>query len=211
MTRKLSKSLPKRGHRGFTLIELIVVIAVIGILAGIAVVILNGIQVSARNAQRKSDLAQLRDAVRQYHLVTGQWPVTAGNPQADILTACGDWPADIKSEFASVGIYNLPKDPLFNGGSKAGNGNCDTGSLTHLYYSMGCLTNVQTANQCKDKNGTVHPIECHGKFAVEIHLEGDNPNDYDNNTSDPDYGKHCVCGWDGRHYNMVVGDDPACQ
>lgn len=195
MSAKRVEKLINKGRRGFTLIELLVVIAVIGVLASIALVNLNGVQVSARNAVRKSDLAQLRDAVKRYHLITGNWPTSAVGPE--ITTACanpggtdGDWPTDLKNEFAAIGIPKLPVDPLFNGGSITSKGDCDTGSPTHLYYGMGCLSNGP---------GT----QCSGNFVVEIHIEG---------TSDPDYktGAHNLCGWDNRHYEQIVGSDPAC-
>lgn len=52
--------------RGFTLIELLVVIAIIGILSGIGLVSLNGAREKARDAQRYSDLGQIRTALAVY-------------------------------------------------------------------------------------------------------------------------------------------------
>lgn len=57
----------KNTKKGFTLIELLVVIAIIGILSAIGLVALNGAREKARDAQRRSDMAQYRTALLLYY------------------------------------------------------------------------------------------------------------------------------------------------
>lgn len=52
--------------KGFTLIELLVVLAIIGILAAMIIASLSGARARARDAQRKSDLRQIKSALEQY-------------------------------------------------------------------------------------------------------------------------------------------------
>lgn len=52
--------------RGFTLVELLLVIAVIGLLAGLIAVNLNKARIKSRDAKRRSDLNQIKTAVEMY-------------------------------------------------------------------------------------------------------------------------------------------------
>jgi type II secretory pathway pseudopilin PulG len=54
--------------RGFTIVEMIVIIVVIGILATVTVVVYNGIQEKARDTKRISDLQTISDAIKVYRI-----------------------------------------------------------------------------------------------------------------------------------------------
>jgi len=60
--------------RGFTIVELLIVIVVIGILAGITVVSYNGIQERAKFATAKSDLAAINKAILMFYGENGYYP-----------------------------------------------------------------------------------------------------------------------------------------
>jgi Tfp pilus assembly protein PilE len=67
----------RRSINGFTVIELIVIIVVIGILATIAIVSYTGIQKAALNEQRSSELLGWRTSFEKYKAANGQYPVMA--------------------------------------------------------------------------------------------------------------------------------------
>ena len=80
--------------KGFTLLELLVVIGIIALLVGIATVSYGAAQVRTRDARRKADLNAMKDALEQYYsansfvypdtcslaesFLNGKWPVDPG-------------------------------------------------------------------------------------------------------------------------------------
>ncbi len=111
-----------RSNRGFTLIELTVVIAMIMILAGIALAQYRNAFRLSQEAVLSEDLFRMRDAIDQYYADKGQYPtdlqtlVSEGYLRAvpkDPFTKSADsWqtvPAepDAANPTAQPGIYNV--------------------------------------------------------------------------------------------------------
>ncbi|MFH1183138.1 MAG: type II secretion system protein [Candidatus Moraniibacteriota bacterium] len=63
---------------GFTLIEMIVVVAIIGILSTLLLVSISGIRKNAVCTRRESNLENVRGAVNMYYSVKTTWPSIAG-------------------------------------------------------------------------------------------------------------------------------------
>ena len=70
-------SLKKTAARGFTIVELLIVIVVIGILAALVVVTYSGIQQKARDTERKTDVNALHGQLEAYQAQNGKYPTLA--------------------------------------------------------------------------------------------------------------------------------------
>src|SRR5690606_30387203 len=70
--RSLLKGLQKQ--KGFTIVELLIVIVIIGILATLVIVTFSGIQQRARDTQRQTDINAIQSSVEAYYAQTGSYP-----------------------------------------------------------------------------------------------------------------------------------------
>ncbi|MEK9154855.1 MAG: type II secretion system protein [Patescibacteria group bacterium] len=101
----------KNSVKGFTLIEMLIVIAIIGVLASVSLVALGSARSSARDARRISDIASVQSALELYYTKCGFYPggvnCAAGNP-----TTWGALQTSLVGAAAGLGINSIPNDPI---------------------------------------------------------------------------------------------------
>ncbi len=135
--------------KGFTLVELLIVVSIIGVLTTLLMANFIGVRQRARDAQRKSDLRQIQSALELYRADQGSYPTTSSLSGPNSVGNC-DSGTSIKSpNNCSVSTYmtTVPKDPMgslyFNSGNYYFSGDGTT-------YTLGaCLENAS------DSQGTL--------------------------------------------------------
>ncbi len=98
-----------RRKRGFTLIELMVVILIIAILAALVVPKVIGRTSDAKIAKAKSDISTLAGSINAFRLDTGRYPSTEEGLQALRLQ-----PADVSNWKGPYITKDVPADPWGN-------------------------------------------------------------------------------------------------
>ncbi len=98
----------KNTRKGFTLIEILIVVAIIAILASVVLVGLGPTQQAGRDARRLSDLHEVQNGLELYYNKNGAYPIPSPASWGSASTA-GSLSADLIS--AGVGITSIPNDP----------------------------------------------------------------------------------------------------
>jgi prepilin-type N-terminal cleavage/methylation domain-containing protein len=128
----------KNKHKGFTIVELLIVIVVIGILAAISIVAYNGVQNRANDVTIQSDLSNISKKIRLYEADMGYYP--AGSTQLATL--------GLK---ASKGAYA----PFFNG----------TANYNLVYCRMPNINPTQFAIVAYGKSGKNFQYSASGQIS----------------------------------------------
>lgn len=113
------------GRKGFTLIEVLIVIVVIAVLASIVIPRLLGAGRQAKEAALRGTLQELRNSIGLFQSHTGTYPAAlsdimnaATNPPASGLdvtgAAVGINPSDYKGPYLTTPNMALPVNPITN-------------------------------------------------------------------------------------------------
>jgi general secretion pathway protein G len=112
----------RSGQPGFTLIELMIVMVIIVLLAGIGLAVYSNSVVRAKEAALKQDLFQMRDAIDQYYADRNKYPANLQDlvsekylrmiPVDPFTNSADTWQTttaepDPRNPTADIGIYDV--------------------------------------------------------------------------------------------------------
>lgn len=135
-------------YKGFTLIEMLIVITIIALLASLILVGMGGARAKARDSRRIADLHNVQNALELYYAKNGGYP-------EGTYDSSGDWDTFRSSLIgAGIGVNQVPKDALNN--------------ATYYYRYGGTATDYVLGAQLEqgdvaldnDIDGTVNGIDC---------------------------------------------------
>lgn len=146
---------------GFTLLELLVVISIIGILSALLLANFNAARERARDTQRKGDIRNIQTALGIYYSDYGGFPTSGTGANIGKIIGCGQQtsPGPFVCEYGSswnpeqgkVLMSTLPKDPLSIQTYYYTQTNLDTYSL------QACLENKSDDKAVNDPNASWCP------------------------------------------------------
>ena len=136
------------GRRGFTIVELLIVVVIIGILAAITIVAYNGISSRARDARVKDAATKVVQAVRLWSINRGDqlptgsgWGTTAPVNNGICTGSSGGWAAtgnySCTLEDMLVDSKLLPANFISSLPPNKNYGGANDGSLTMMFYNCG--------------------------------------------------------------------------
>ncbi|HEX4104213.1 MAG TPA: prepilin-type N-terminal cleavage/methylation domain-containing protein [Candidatus Paceibacterota bacterium] len=104
----------KNARQGFTLIEILIVVAIIAILASVVLVGLGPTQQAGRDSRRLSDLREVQNGLELYYNKCGYYPggAVAASCAGVAHTADATWAAMTTAlEGSAIGVPTVPNDP----------------------------------------------------------------------------------------------------
>lgn len=127
--------------KGFTLLELLIVIIIIGLLATIGLVQYNRAVQNARNAAGKSMLGEMRKVAQAYQAATGSWP-TGGEDDIVVTLPDGDESLEFHSADGASTNFEYVVDGDGAGGTATHTNACTGCRDWHINFATGEITVV---------------------------------------------------------------------
>ena len=133
------KNQPQKNKQGFTIIEVVLVLAIAGLIFLMVFIALPALQRSQRDTQRRNDMARLATALTQYQANHGGDLPAAGTDSATFIT--GYLGGSTEFNDPSFGEYTINFEALANNAEKSLTGDASQ----NIYVELGAKCNGEKA------------------------------------------------------------------
>jgi prepilin-type N-terminal cleavage/methylation domain-containing protein len=144
----------KQRQSGFTIVELLIVIVIIGILATLVIVTFSGVQQKARDTERKTDINAVQKQLEAFYASKGYYP-----PEVDLDSASWRSSNDVKLDTKALADPSSAATTAFSVGVAGG-------SNTAKVYWYQAWSDAARTTACTNTAGT----QCAG-YTVSANLE----------------------------------------
>jgi prepilin-type N-terminal cleavage/methylation domain-containing protein len=156
-------SLKKRNldGKGFTIVELLIVIVVIGILALLVITTYSGIQAKARNSKRQTDIQAIQTQLEAFFSENGYYPSNHDMNEGTDATTNAD------STYVASHMKSLDQEALTDPSNSAGTRNLlATPDATKHQYAYAVTDSSDSADACDTTDTTC------AKYTLTAQYEG---------------------------------------
>lgn len=147
----------KQKSKGFTIVELLIVIVVIAILATLVIVTFTGIQQKARDSKRETDIDALDSHLEAFYANNGYYPTLAA-------LQTPSWVASNMKGFDPSALTDPKGGAIYSAATPS------TTQYAYDYYVTGC-SDTTTTGQCTAFTLTAQ-LEAGGSFAKSSNTSG---------------------------------------
>lgn len=134
----------KKDQKGFTIVELLIVIVVIGILAAITIVAFNGIQNRANGTAAESLATDMIKKAEAYNAVKGAYPTMTE------LSGVTTDPAEAKLDTKQAAAIQAAAPDATNGKTKVGYVKCTSGGIRVTWWNFAASPAIATVKTAGD-------------------------------------------------------------
>lgn len=137
------KSKDRQTSHGFTIVELLIVIVVIGILAAIVIVAFNGVQGQANTTAAQAAASTVQKKAEAFNALKGHYPSSTSNTTtgfaASATSALADTGVTLGTPSSSNGKTTVRYEYCINGSTAPTTSNATGARITYYDFSAGSL------------------------------------------------------------------------
>jgi prepilin-type N-terminal cleavage/methylation domain-containing protein len=142
--------------RGFTLVELLIVISLVALLAGLSVVAIRGIQTQANRSKTQAHMAAIKTGLEKYNTDYGVYPRPSESVESQSTTVAGQ-NVNVGGAVALYQALGSDGDDAIEGGSSGSQGRAGSNGSNPYWSDVNPESNIQKV--VKNEGSTYYLVD----------------------------------------------------